>query len=377
MGDLAEDFVHLARLALTQRHDDALALVRRAARHFKSRPDLVGKLRETIEHAGLDGPLRGVQAQPIPVDSDSRLELLRRELVVELASQPVWPAQVAAELDGVVAERARENELIDAGLTPSRSMLFTGPPGVGKTLAARDLAFRLKRPLLTLDLAAVMSSFLGRTGNNIRVVLDYARKQPSVLLLDEFDAVAKRRDDGTEVGELKRLVTVLLQTIDDWPSDGLLIAATNHPELLDPAVWRRFERVVAFPLPGEDELAALMRRLLEDDAKSCEVWTSLLALLLRGQSFADTTKLVNHARKSAILRVEPLDVVLANTAAQLCSQGETKQRLAVAQRLMAAGKSQRQISSLTKLSRDTMRKHFGSAIGHAHEAGGEQDGKGE
>ena len=95
-----------------------------------------------------------------------------------------------------------------------------------------------------------MSSFLGRTGNNVRNVLDFAKGVSCVFLLDEFDAIAKRRDDAVEVGELKRLVTVLLQEIDQWPASGLLIAATNHYNLLDPAVWRRFELVVGFPMPG-------------------------------------------------------------------------------------------------------------------------------
>jgi hypothetical protein len=113
---------------------------------------------------------------------------------------------------------------------------------LGDTLAARVLARTLGRPLLILDLAAVMSSFLGRTGGNLRHVLDYAKSIECVLLLDELDAIAKRRDDAGEIGELKRLVTVLIQEIDDWPSSGLLVAATNHPELLDPAIWRRFFR---------------------------------------------------------------------------------------------------------------------------------------
>ena len=111
---------------------------------------------------------------------------------------------------------------------------------------------RTRPPLLILDLSAVMSSYLGRTGSNLRHVLDYAKSLDCVLLLDELDAIAKRRDDSSEIGKLKRLVTVLLQQLDDWPSAGLLIAATNHTDLLDHAVWCRFEELVKFGIPQQD-----------------------------------------------------------------------------------------------------------------------------
>src|SRR5262249_30290083 len=152
---------------------------------------------------------------------------------------PVLTAKLRGALDLVIAERSHLAALAKSDLKPTTTLLFTGPPGVGKTLSARWLAHSLQKPLLTLDLASVISSFLGRTGANLRYVLDYAKQVDSVLLLDEFDAIAKRRGDDTELGELKRLVTVLLQEIDVWPRDRILIAATNHGELLDRAVWRR------------------------------------------------------------------------------------------------------------------------------------------
>ena len=130
------------------------------------------------------------------------------------------------------------------GLSPTRSAIFVGPPGVGKTLTARWLASQLGVPLYVLDLTAVMSSLLGRSGTNLRAALDFAKRSPCVLLLDEIDAIAKRRSDDTDIGELKRLVTVILQEVDEWPATGLLLAATNHAELIDPALWRRFDLVI-------------------------------------------------------------------------------------------------------------------------------------
>lgn len=240
MIDIYSEYVHLARLALEGKQKDILALLKRSARVIgKDRPELADNIRQILNETKLSEITRSV-SKPIPIDIDSKLELLRKDYEF-FDRDPSWPQSVSNELSSIIEERRYEEKLLLENLYPTRTMLFTGLPGVGKTLAAKWLSYKLDRPLLTLDLATVMSSYLGKTGNNIRAVLNYAQKNTSILLLDEFDSIAKRRDDDLEIGELKRLVTVLLQTIDEWPPNGLLIAATNHPELLDPAVWRRFE----------------------------------------------------------------------------------------------------------------------------------------
>ena len=166
----------------------------------------------------------------------------------------------------VIKEHQRAKDILQAGLTISNKLIFCGPPGVGKTLAAKWLANRLNLPLYTLNLAAVMSSYLGKTGNNVQRVFQFVSQHPCILLLDEFDAIAKKRGDDTDVGELKRLVTVLLQEFDRFSQSSKLIAATNHPTLLDPAVWRRFDVSIEFPMPDEPQAVEAIKSFFDTDA---------------------------------------------------------------------------------------------------------------
>ncbi|MCE5311333.1 MAG: AAA family ATPase [Acidobacteriales bacterium] len=369
--DLQAEFVHLARLALDENPRDLAAVLRRTLQPIvRERPDLADLANRVLARAASDSLIRSHRAnQPLPVDMDSRLELLRSEPAPEISVEPTWPEQVARELTAVLAERKIEAELRNAGVPPTRSLLLVGPPGVGKTLAARWIARQLGRPLLTLDLAAVMSSFLGRTGNNIRTVLDYAQQKPSVLLLDEFDAIAKRRDDAVEVGELKRLVTVLLQTIDDWPMEGLLVGATNHPDLLDPAVWRRFDRIIQFPLPSiEDAVSVLNTLLATDRAVLPAKQVILLGTLFQGKSFADITRAVLAAKRSAIVNHAALPSILDGLVEQLAQQSTIERRIDVARALQSQGMSQRSVSRVTGLSRDTIRKRL-STTAHVPKKG--------
>jgi SpoVK/Ycf46/Vps4 family AAA+-type ATPase len=174
-------------------------------------------------------------------------------MAVDDAAEPILHASVAADVSRFLRQRTQIERLVQEGIAPPRTLLLKGAPGTGKTMLAQWLARNLGLPFVVLDLATSISSFLGKTGANLRRSLDYARGAPCVILLDEFDAIGKRRDDTTEVGELKRIVNVLLKELEDWPFHSVLIAATNHPELLDPAIHRRFDVVFALPLPGQVE----------------------------------------------------------------------------------------------------------------------------
>jgi len=356
---LQKDFSDLARVALTGRTQDVQVLIQRAIkRHKVQHPVLAENLTALLrESPTRSSPLRKQASRSLPVDMDSRLHLIRVEENPELDHEPVYSDDTREILERFIAERHRIDELLKAGIEPTRSVIFTGPPGVGKTLTARWLAVQLNRPLIILDLAAVMSSYLGRTGGNLRQVLDFAKSVDCVLLLDELDAIAKRRDDNSEIGELKRLVTVLIQEIDDWPASGLLLAATNHAELLDPAIWRRFEERVEFGLPGEAALAKFVEAQLVNDKVDAGLWSRVFALSFQDFSYSDVERALRSARRSAALNGGDLNKQLLATVHSDRLDKHARIRLAtelVKSNLM----TQRAAHELTGVARDTIRAHM-------------------
>lgn len=195
---------------------------------------------------------------PVPRDNESRLNLvqLREPVLIE---EPIFNQSVRTVIDNFLLEREKSDKLLAGGIEPSKSILVTGDPGVGKTY----LAYKLNLNLVVLDFAASISSYLGTAGKNIKMILDYARSQPLILFLDEFDAISKRRDDASDLGELKRIVKVLLKELEEWPPYSIVIAATNHPELLDKAIWRRFDIVLNIQKPDLKERIDILHRYYE------------------------------------------------------------------------------------------------------------------
>jgi len=202
----------------------------------------------------------------------------------------------------IVQERHRSPELKLAGVRLTRTVMLSGPPGVGKTMAANWLASNIGVPLVSLNLSEAVSSFLGSSGRNIRSVLSYASSGDCVLLLDEFDAIAKRRDDDTDIGELKRVVNVVLLELDRWSDTSLLVAATNHPQLLDPAVGRRFDCHIMLDLPGLAERQEILTYLAKGSDIEDDRILGLIAEVSDGLSGSDLNRLWAAARRRAVLR---------------------------------------------------------------------------
>ena len=173
---------------------------------------------------------------------------------------------IANACSELIEEQQRAGILRAHGLEPRHRLLLVGPPGNGKTSIAEGLAYELSLPLFTVRYDAVVTSYLGETAQRLRRLFDYVRTEPCVLFFDEFDAIGKERGDIHETGEIKRVVTTLLLQLDDLPSYCVLVGATNHPELLDRATWRRFEMKLEVGKPSEE----LMAKFFVDNLKKFE-----------------------------------------------------------------------------------------------------------
>lgn len=166
------------------------------------------------------------------------------------------------QLEQIIKEFSNWDVLVSNGVFPTRRALFYGPPGCGKTLTAQALAGELGIPMLYVRFDALISSYLGETASNIRKVFDYAKQDSWLIFFDEFDAIARSRNDSTEHGEIKRVVNAFLQQIDNYKGRSLIIAATNFEESLDYAIWRRFDETLRFDMPTNEEKIKLFKMKL-------------------------------------------------------------------------------------------------------------------
>lgn len=229
-----------------------------------------------------------------------------RDIVLRPATQET--------LERVLSENRSRARLERFGVQPRRRLLFHGAPGCGKTLAAAVLAGEIGLPLMTVRFDALFSRFLGATAVQLRAIFAEMPRRPGVYLFDEFDSVAKARGDSQDVGEMNRVVTAFLQLLDADTSASILVASTNHVELLDRAVFRRFDVIVPFEKPTREQIADLMRLRLSTVGLTAAMATRLAAHT-EGWSFADVARACDDAVRTMALdereEVSERDVVHA------------------------------------------------------------------
>lgn len=244
---------------------------------------------------------------------DAAAELVEPIEPTRTKNDVILSAENARVFERLLKEYRRADEIRRNGLPVRSRLLFCGPPGTGKTLAAEVFAGELKLPLFVVKLDRLISSFLGETAGNVRRVFEFARKQPCVVFLDEFDALARARDDTSEHSELRRVVNSLLIFIERIQPNGFLIAATNLDASIDTAIWRRFDEVIWFDMPKRADIVRLLKRRFRNVRAAFD--PSLEADAFVGFSFADIDRACLEAIKAPIIdrreAVEPSDLQAA------------------------------------------------------------------
>lgn len=239
---------------------------------------------------------------PAPVDRETAAPLADIIMPAQLRSEPpIFNATITAAVEGMVDEWRNLDALSAVGEAPAKTCLIYGDPGTGKTHLALSIASRLELPVVLARIDGLVSSFLGTTARNIGSLFAFANRHRCLLLLDEFDALAKLRDDPQEVGEIKRVVNALLQNLDARREVGLTIGITNHPRLLDPAVWRRFEVQLETPLPDLAVRVEIARRFMQP-VPAPESHLRLIAWFAEGASGSEIEVLVRTYKKSQAMQ---------------------------------------------------------------------------
>ncbi len=239
-----------------------------------------------------------------PVDSESRMDIVEVSFPQIETGEIVLNKYTHEALYNFVESYNRRDILLKSGFIAANTLLLYGPPGCGKTTVAQLISSITGLPLITARLDGLVSSLLGSTAKNIRKIFDYASRRECILFLDEFDVIAKLRDDKNELGELKRVVNSLIQNIDSFSEDSILIAATNHQELLDPAIWRRFTSVITLEKPQKDEINQLLHITLKEKTTNFLSVPKKLEIIenaLIGFSHSDIKTILFNAMRGVIL----------------------------------------------------------------------------
>jgi SpoVK/Ycf46/Vps4 family AAA+-type ATPase len=239
-----------------------------------------------------------------PVDQETRMSIVDVFNPALGEFNVILPEMIEKNVDDFINVIKHRDKIKEMGLVAQSTLLLYGAPGVGKTTIAKYISWKTGLPLVTARLDAVISSLLGNTSKNIRKIFEYADSKPCILFLDEFDAIAKARDDQHEMGELKRVINSLLQNIDMYTQNNVMIAATNHPELLDKAIWRRFNNVIEVGQPNMEGVSKLIEMYLGkfgDDLHSDKKKYERVIHLFTKKSPSDIRNIINNAITKSVV----------------------------------------------------------------------------
>lgn len=269
--------------------------------------------------------------------------------------------RIKTDVAGFIREWKCADKLIANGIEPTNRVLFFGEPGTGKTKLAYAIANELKLPLLLVRLDELISSYLGKTGKNIKDIFDIAKHKNVIIFLDEIDTIAKHRDDEKELGELKRIVTVFLQNLDNLATRSLVIGATNHEALLDNAIWRRFPLKLKFNLPSLISRKKLFELFLKE-TRGAKLNYNLFAQLSEGYSGSAIEDVCQQIRKEIVLsgiknisEEKILELFLAKTNPLGSDRIDKKRNFTIAKLLLSHGYKLASIAKITNMPYSTLK----------------------
>lgn len=240
-------------------------------------------------------------------------------------SDIVVSPELSLQLHRVIREQRHAERILEFGLSPRRKLLLVGPPGTGKTLTASVLAGELGLPLFVVRLDALITKFMGETASKLRLIFDSTVQTRGIYFFDEFDSIGSQRGSANDVGEIGRVLNSFLHMIENDQSHSLIVAATNHPEILDRALFRRFDDVLYYDLPAIDNIVELLKSRVARLAEKRFSWRRL-AELAKGLSHADITRAAEEAVKDALIH-ERETVSESEIARMLQERSNASQRM--------------------------------------------------
>ena len=230
-------------------------------------------------------------------------------------NQLILSSNLMDKLNRIIEEQSQQHKLREYGLLPRSKILMVGAPGTGKTMTASALAGQLNLPLFTIQLDRLITKYMGEAAAKLRLIFEHIKKIRGVYFFDEFDAIGSSRGATNDVGEIRRILNSFLQFIENSRSDSLILAATNHEELLDKALFRRFDDILHYELPDNKLVIETFKRYLSKNYIKDLSWTKIEKEAVN-LSYAEIAKICNNALKRNILDNTPVDTRLIITLIQ-------------------------------------------------------------
>ena len=263
---------------------------------------LAQEIRELIDQAKARGSAIERRTGPVPLvqPKGELANLLSARYPNTKLLDMVLSPELESRLKRILTEQKQRNRLQSYNLSPRRKILLVGPPGSGKTMTAAALAGELQLPLLTAMYSNLIGKFMGETASRLKLIFDAMPLTRGIYFFDEFDAIGTQRNNANDVGEIRRVLNSFLQFIENDESDSLIIAATNHPNLLDEALFRRFDDVIEYTLPTIEMIHRLLETRLSVFKTKWNDWSGILNAS-QGLSLAEIVRAADEAAKQAVL----------------------------------------------------------------------------